>query len=92
MINTMKLKNILAILLLSVFSNSFMIANSFATPPNFVVILADDLGYADIIAYRDCYEGDDDKSLVWEHTPHLDKMARGRLCTHALCRLMVCSQ
>ncbi len=50
--------------------------------PNFVVILADDLGYGDIGAYRDLYPGEDEKPKAYLHTPHLDQLAgEGIRCT-----------
>lgn len=53
-------------------------------PPNCVVILADDLGYGDIGAYRELYPGGDNKPEAYRHTPHLDRLAgEGVRCTRA---------
>jgi len=52
--------------------------------PNFIVILVDDLGFGDIGAYRDLYQGGDDKSIAHLHTPELDELAHeGIMCTRA---------
>lgn len=52
--------------------------------PNFIVILVDDLGFGDIGAYRNLYQGGDEKSVSYLHTPELDKLAHGGIiCTRA---------
>lgn len=44
--------------------------------PNVIIILADDLGYGDIGAFRKMYKGVDDKPEAYKHTPQLDKLAK----------------
>lgn len=52
--------------------------------PNFIVILVDDLGFGDIGAYRELFQGGDDKSIAHLHTPELDDLAHdGIMCTRA---------
>ena len=52
--------------------------------PNFVVILVDDMGFGDMGAYRELYQGGDNKSIAHLHTPELDDLAHdGIICTRA---------
>jgi arylsulfatase A-like enzyme len=52
--------------------------------PNFVVILADDLGVGDVGAYQNIYPGGEDTSLAHFHTPNIDRLAEdGILCRQA---------
>lgn len=44
--------------------------------PNFIIILADDLGYGDIGAFRELQKGMDNKPEAYKHTPQLDKLAK----------------
>ncbi len=52
--------------------------------PNFIVILVDDMGFGDMGAYRELYQGGDDKSIAHLYTPELDDLAHdGIICTRA---------
>ncbi|MGB5821135.1 MAG: sulfatase-like hydrolase/transferase [Saonia sp.] len=48
---------------------------SSSTQPNFVIILADDLGYGDIGAYRKLNGGVDNKPEAYKYTPNMDRLA-----------------
>jgi len=70
--------------LLALFSVTFCNAEQAQQKPNFIVILVDDLGFGDIGAYRNLYQGGDEKSIAHLHTPQLDKLAHeGITCTRA---------
>jgi arylsulfatase A-like enzyme len=49
---------------------------SSSAKPNFVIILADDLGYGDIGVYRELHQGKDDKPEAYKYTPNLDSLAK----------------
>src|SRR5690554_2897065 len=54
------------------------------TPPNIILIVTDDQGYADLSAY--------DHASPGCHTPHMDRLAEtGVLFTHAYATAPVCS-
>ena len=60
------------------------VAAANADQPNFVIIMADDLGFGDIGAYRELYRGSDGKPEAYKYTPHLDRLAKeGVRCTRA---------
>lgn len=61
-----------------------------SSPPNFVFILADDLGWADV----GCYGGDPsiNSGQALHETPHIDKLAQqGMRFTHAYAAAPVCT-
>jgi arylsulfatase A-like enzyme len=61
---------------------AFVSSNSFAAQPNFLIILADDLGYGDVSAYH--------QSDV--HTPNIDRLgAQGMIFTTMRANCTVCS-
>jgi arylsulfatase B len=50
--------------------------------PNFIVILADDMGLTDVGAFHKLYPGNTDAQLAHKFTPNLDKLAiQGIRCT-----------
>lgn len=52
--------------------------------PNFIVILADDMGVTDIGAFHELYPGAPKEQLAHRFTPHLDRLAsEGVRCTRA---------
>ena len=62
-----------------------------ALPPHVILILADDLGYHDLSAYR-ALSGLPADSLPTTHTPHLDRLAReGMAFTQFYAGAAVCS-
>lgn len=65
--------------ILLVFLSTFQIQAtepaSSSAQPNFVIILADDLGYGDIGAYRELHKGVDNKPEAYKYTPNLDRLA-----------------
>jgi arylsulfatase A len=70
------------LLIVAVSSISTGMARSADSPPNFVLIVADDLGWADLACYGSRYH----------RTPHLDRLAReGMRFTQAYAACPVCS-
>jgi arylsulfatase A-like enzyme len=62
----------------------FLTAMQAQQKPNFIVILVDDMGFGDMGAYRELYQGGDTKSFAHLHTPELDDLAHdGIICTRA---------
>ena len=62
----------------------FLTALQAQEKPNFIVILVDDMGFGDMGAYRELFQGGDDKSIAHFHTPELDDLAHdGIICTRA---------
>jgi arylsulfatase A len=60
--------------------------------PNIVLILADDLGYNDVSAYRKLYHDRQSENPPTSLTPNIDKLAKeGMLFTDFYCGAAVCS-
>jgi arylsulfatase A-like enzyme len=73
--------NIALLVLLSVLSSSAQ--ENIKLPPNFIVILVDDLGIGDLQAYRKLY-AENTEVIAPAPTPNLDKLAcQGVVCTRA---------
>jgi arylsulfatase A-like enzyme len=71
-----------SLILVSLLCSQISVASAAQQRPNFVIILADDLGYGDVSAYR--------QSDV--HTPHIDRIAaEGMLFTTMRANCTVCS-
>lgn len=73
-----KRNNLLAygsLLLTMLLMSAGQVQTSKSNQPNFIIILADDLGYGDIGCFRELHKGNDDKPEAFKHTPNLDKLS-----------------
>ncbi|TWU05992.1 sulfatase family protein [Stieleria varia] len=78
------MKIILALVSTCFFYGQVQAADSTVGQPNIIVVMADDLGFGDIGAYRALYPGGDAKPDAFRFTPHLDRLAKqGVRCTRA---------